>query len=428
MKSVAILSVGLMSMFVSACSSSPLEGNSEFGASETVTSQSAPPRRSVAVSREAALVRASALDLGANAEEGTAANAGTRAPRGTATIGYGGGPIMPGTPDVYFIWYGNWSGHDALRVLPDLVTSLSGSPYFMINSRYTDSAGRAVSGNVHYAGSVNDAYSGGKSLSESGVEAVVQRALSNGSFPANENAVYFVLTSADVQQPGFCFSYCGWHTYGTLSGKNIKYSWVGNPEQCPSSCARPTPTPNANQGIDGMASTLSHELEETVTDPNLDAWTDSAGENADKCAWTFGSTYATASGATANMRLGTRDYLIQQNFDRTSGTCMLQLPASLPPPVVTISAPSAGTVLHASGALHVVANITGSAAISSASVTWTAAAGTSSFAMTQSTTGTWELSTTMSATAARGPRSFTVTATDSSGLVTTTPSVALSVE
>ena len=40
----------------------------------------------------------------------------------------------------------------------------------------------------------------------------------------------------------------------------------------------------------GMASIISHELEESATDPDLNAWYDRRGyENADKCAWTFGA-------------------------------------------------------------------------------------------------------------------------------------------
>ena len=69
-----------------------------------------------------------------------------------------------------------------------------------------------------------------------------------------------------------------------------------------------------------MASIIAHELEEAVTDPNLNAWYDSRGyENADKCAWTFGATYTTSNGAAANMKLGARDYLIQRNWVNASG-------------------------------------------------------------------------------------------------------------
>jgi hypothetical protein len=69
-----------------------------------------------------------------------------------------------------------------------------------------------------------------------------------------------------------------------------------------------------------MASIIAHELEEAHTDPDLNAWYDRRGEeNADKCAWTFGTTYTTANNAQANMNLGGRDFLIQRNWVNASG-------------------------------------------------------------------------------------------------------------
>src|SRR5207244_10857611 len=63
-----------------------------------------------------------------------------------------------------------------------------------------------------------------------------------------------------------------------------------------------TPSPNSNPGADAMASIISHELEEAVTDPDLNAWysTQSGMENADKCAWTFGSESTASNGAKYN--------------------------------------------------------------------------------------------------------------------------------
>ena len=74
-----------------------------------------------------------------------------------------------------------------------------------------------------------------------------------------------------------------------------------------------------------MVSVIAHELEETATDPDLNAWYDSSGaENADKCAWTFGTTYTVSNGSLANMNLGTRDYLVQQNWvNAQGGICAL---------------------------------------------------------------------------------------------------------
>lgn len=69
-----------------------------------------------------------------------------------------------------------------------------------------------------------------------------------------------------------------------------------------------------------MASIISHELEEAATDPYLNAWYDSRGaENADKCAWTWGSYSRAANGSAYNITLGGKQYLIQQNWVNASG-------------------------------------------------------------------------------------------------------------
>jgi hypothetical protein len=239
-------------------------------------------------------------------------------------ISYHGGPVMLGTTNVHFIFYGNWAGNTATTILPDLASHIGGSPYFNINTTYTNAAGTHVSNSISYAGAVTDNYSHGTSLSDSAVRAIV--AAQN---PTDSNGVYFVLTSQDVNETsGFCTQYCGWHTHATINGHDIKYSFVGNAARCPSACAAQTTGPNGNAGADGMASIFAHELEETVTDPDLNAWFDNSGaENADKCAWTFGTTYTTGNGAKANMKLGTRDYLIQRNWANASGGfCALAFP------------------------------------------------------------------------------------------------------
>ena len=43
---------------------------------------------------------------------------------------------MLGPHNVYFIWYGNWSGNTATTILPDLAGNIGGSPYFNINTTY----------------------------------------------------------------------------------------------------------------------------------------------------------------------------------------------------------------------------------------------------------------------------------------------------
>ena len=246
-------------------------------------------------------------------------NASGKAGPNNNSIYYHGGPLILGGTNVYYIWYGNWSGNSATTILTDLAHNIGGSPYFNINTTYYDGSNNHVPGIVNYSGSTTDNYSHGTALSDAQIQAVVSSAISSG-LPKDTNAVYFVLTSADVTATsGFCTQYCGWHTHGTISGSDIKYSFVGNPDRCPSACEAQTTGPNGNAGADGMASIIAHELEEATTDPDLNAWYDRRGsENADKCAWTFGTTY-TANGAQANMTLGSRNYLIQRNWVNASG-------------------------------------------------------------------------------------------------------------
>jgi len=236
-------------------------------------------------------------------------------------ISYHGGPLILGGTNVYYIWYGNWVGNSAQTILVDLANNIGGSPYFNINTTYYDGSDNHVANAVNFVGSTpstpdSNNYSHGTSLSDADVQAIV--AAQN---PTDTNGVYFVLTSADVNETsGFCKHYCGWHDHANINGLDIKYAFVGNPDRCPKNCEAQTTSPNGNAGADGMASIIAHELEEATTDPDLNAWYDQRGqENADKCAWTFGTTSQALNGSQYNVVLGTRQYLIQQNWVNASG-------------------------------------------------------------------------------------------------------------
>jgi hypothetical protein len=240
----------------------------------------------------------------------------------TNGISYHGGSVMTATTNTaYLIWYGNWSGNTATPLLTNLAQSIGGSPYFNINTTYYNRLATHVTNAVRYGGSTTDSYSQGKALDDNAVQAVVSSAITSGRLPSNSNGVYFVLTSADVNETsGFCTQYCGWHWYGTIGTRRIKYAFIGNPDRCPSSCEEQTTSPNGNAGADGMASIIAHELEETVTDPYGSAWYDASGEeNADKCAWTFGTESTASNGSKYNVTLGGTRYLIQQNWVNASG-------------------------------------------------------------------------------------------------------------
>lgn len=238
-------------------------------------------------------------------------------PAATANLTNHGGPVMTGTKTIYYIWYGTWDTASK-NVLNNLGQKIGGSPYFNINSTYTDSAGNHVVNAVGFGASSTDSGSLGTRLTDANIETIVKNQISAGKLPLDANGIYFVLTDKNTTATsGFCSQYCGWHTNATISGKDIKYSFVGNPEtQCPSGCGANNPSPNGTPGADAMASVLAHELEETVTDPDGNGWyANSNGmENGDKCAWNFGTTSTASNGARYNQTFGTMKYLIQQNW------------------------------------------------------------------------------------------------------------------
>ncbi len=261
------------------------------------------------------------MPMRGHSPEGVPAPARTSTRTTSNGINYHGGPVLTAGVHVYLIWYGNWSGDSATTIMPTLVGGLSGSRYYNINTTYYDGANRHVPNAVSLAGQTTDAYSQGRTnLSDASINTVVAAAISSGRLPADTNGLYFVLTSTDVTKSGFLTSYCGWHTHATIGGADIKYAFVGDPGSNSACSVQTSVSPNNNVGADAMASVVAHELEETATDPDLSAWWDQRGyENADKCAWTFGTTYSVANGSKANMTLGGLNFLIQRNWVNASG-------------------------------------------------------------------------------------------------------------
>jgi hypothetical protein len=256
-------------------------------------------------------------------------------PLSTNGISYHGGPVVLGTVNLYYIWYGNWDfSSDATEdsktkaILNTFGIQIGGTPYFNINATYYDATNTAVSGAVGFPATNNLTVppSLGPALSDAAVQDIVTNALTGNHLPTDPNGVYFVLTSKDVTETsGFCTQYCAWHNFGTINNQNIKFGFVGNPMRCPAACSAQANTPNGNQAADAMANLIGHELAEATTDPNLNAWFDRSGqENADKCAWTFGSTKPGPNGSRYNVTFGGLNWLLQRNWiNKSGGFCTL---------------------------------------------------------------------------------------------------------
>jgi hypothetical protein len=240
----------------------------------------------------------------------------------TARITWHGGHVITAPSHVYLLWYGDWSRTPTVGIISRLVHELGWSEYATTNRTYGDGHGGHATIDIRYGSSLALGYSRGRSLSDAGVRLLVTGAIRAGRIPLDANAIYAVLTSADVRETsGFATRYCGWHSRTTLRRTAVHYLFAGDPRrQAPTTCEpRVAATPHDDAASDALAGTLVHEIDETLTDPDINAWYDRYGsENADKCAWTFGPTHRAANGAPANVLLGNEDWLIQQNWVATS--------------------------------------------------------------------------------------------------------------
>jgi phosphate-induced protein 1 len=242
---------------------------------------------------------------------------------------YHNGPVMTGTSNVYFIWYGCWtcgilgSGADTMQLMSEFTASVGGHPYFQILTTYPELSGDAPSGGLVYSGEVFDAaYSHGATLSEAAAADIVKQSILGGQLPLDQRGVYLVVPSADVQVDGVSEGRCQFHRYVEIVGAQARFAVIPNAARAPSICAPQyfgpggvlLPSPNNNYTGDAMVSWMAHALSEMITDPTGLGWYDKyALESADKCQSQYGATYTTANGARANINLG-RDYLIQQNW------------------------------------------------------------------------------------------------------------------
>jgi hypothetical protein len=268
-----------------------------------------------------------------------------------SAITYHNGPVMTGLSKVVVIWYGNWNQSNGTdnpagqQIILDALFGLSAPPTTGVTNYsgvttgassalglYTQTGGAAVtqvsSPTIVQYNQPTSATYGGYVLTDASVQALVTSFASTAPDP---NAIYLVLSSSDVgESSGFLTAYCGWHTYSTVGSTTIKYGFIGNPNKTLTACNVNTAgvSPNGNPAVDAMISVIAHELEETVTDPQISGWYNrQQSENGDMCAWTFGSAQTKlANGSYYNVTLptatgGSRHYLIQRALARSNSKC-----------------------------------------------------------------------------------------------------------
>jgi hypothetical protein len=266
--------------------------------------------------------------------------------RGTG-ISYHGGPVLlTGTNVAAVYWasatiypngptpgtHGSAAGDGSL--IGYFLSHLGGSSYFNINTTYTNGIGQKIANVVSYTqfwANNTSAPAGTQNVTDGQMIAMLQSGFTSGALTYDASTLYAIFTAGKVNLGGgFGTQYCAYHTHGTVKingvSKTVLYAAMPYDAAYPSACSMGQ-TPNGDVGADAEVNTLGHETEETTTDLLGSAWYDSRGfENADKCAWTFG-TVSGSAGKQWNITLGSKDFLVQQNWvNAGSGGCLKAYP------------------------------------------------------------------------------------------------------
>ena len=242
----------------------------------------------------------------------------------SSTVIYTGGPT-PGTTGA-----GSADG----SLVGYFMSHVGGSPYFNINTTYYNAAGTHVANIVSYTqfyANNTSVPASGASVSDAAMLSMLQTAFNTGKLTYDAGTLYNIFTKGTVNLGGgFGTQYCAYHSWGnvTVNGvvRSVLYSAMPDDAAKASACTSGLAAANGDAHADAEVSVLIHEIEETTTDMNGNAWWDSltGDENADKCAWNYGTTYTTALGGKANVHLGTKDFLIQQNWVNSgTGGCRI---------------------------------------------------------------------------------------------------------
>lgn len=284
-------------------------------------------------------------------------------PSGKPPLEWHGGPVMHSHAAYAIFWapsgFSFPAGYTAAieayfeNVAAD---SRKSTNVYSVAGQYTDNTGRATYSDS-FGGSVVDTHaypSSGtcapykgftgveytKCVSDQKMAAEVSTVVTEQGWPHGLGAEYYVVLPPHA---GSCFEatgtecfdlvYCAYHNYAesaNLVYANISYS-PGDVEGCG---VGEYPNGHSNGNVDDTLSSLSHEANESITDPTLEAWFDKKGfENGDECRNSnddYGEPLGGAGGTLFNEAIGSGDYYLQQEWSNNVEDCAQRAEAAIP--------------------------------------------------------------------------------------------------
>ena len=184
-------------------------------------------------------------------------------------------------------------------------------------------------------------------VTDADVQAEIQHVLTLKGWHAGPDTLFFVLTPNGV---GSCVdgsgtectttSYCAYHS-GFVDSNGDPVLYANEPYAATIAGCSDGTSPNGDDA-DATIDTMSHEQNESISDPWGDAWLDVSGDEiADICAWQFGTPLGGTPGVDAyNQVINGHHYWLQQEYSNDGSTCRSEYtptvaPSTVAPPVLS---------------------------------------------------------------------------------------------
>ncbi len=267
----------------------------------------------------------------------------------TGPLVYNGGPIMPSLIAYAIFWVPpslqnggstSMSAHyqtvqkNLLGDYPAHGIDNNNTQYYQIvgtaRSYIRNSGGLAgsyVDTSPYPASGCTDTYTPANCITDAQIQAEIQNVMTLKGWTGGISKMFLLFTSSGE---GSCFDststscayvqYCAYHSY-FLSG-TTPVIYANEPYGNTTVCQAPgTPSPNNDPPADTAATAASHEVSESITDPELNAWYTSQGnEIGDLCAYNYGTN--TWDSGNANQMWNGRFYEVQREFDNHASACV----------------------------------------------------------------------------------------------------------
>ena len=207
---------------------------------------------------------------------------------GSPDLTWHNGAVMPTTTVESIYWGPSWSTPsfvgDKITGLDSWYQDVYGTTYADTSNEYSAGpTGPYVTSIISSTGHVIDTSSVPKNVSQfttptlNEVCKMITNPVADGYYP-----VY-------VDMPRGNAGFCAYHSYGTCNAKPVQFAFFFNLDG-DAGCDPRDESGLHSQGLAALANVTGHELSEARTDPRNGGWLDKSGaENADKCAWTFGT-------------------------------------------------------------------------------------------------------------------------------------------